>query len=143
MSMKTDIRTLAVGMSIFVIIYDFLADTFLGTIYTFGNLNVAHYLNFNAAVSQAFSILGGNWGFSFLGYTISLVWIEDMVAYPISVGLYIPQLVSYVIAIFTYVYNLGTFPFNYIYAPIGSVISIFVYTIIGISLALSVFIWRN
>ncbi len=128
--MKTDARTFILGISLFVLLTDFLMDFLEYNSFTLTQSfpNVANYLSVGAAWTTASNDLGGNW--AFLGF--SLAFIKNFFIGILFIPAFLYNLVSYIFNVISFVISFITYPFAQLPSPFNTLFDL----AFGLSLAI-------
>ena len=150
--MKTDAKSLAMFFGIFAAGYVFFTDIFLyngygspskgnSTTLVGGFPNLNYYINWNYWYNLVLQkYLGGTWRLqTYLGGPIiSFVWLENAIAFFITLNLEIGNALIYFFSAVTYVLNSIFIPFQYIPQPLNYLFETFAFIAIGIAFVFAI-----
>ena len=114
-------KNLAVLVFTFSVLFDFLIGITTGKVNLITISSNFAFLNPSYEISQAFTLLGGNWYFNLLGYIISFIYLESFIAYILWIPLFIIDFfsgiiltIAQIILMWNYSIGLLPYPINYL-----------------------------
>ena len=136
--MKTDIKSIAIAMDIYVILYATIATT-LGinsNIPTAPNWN--SIVNWPSSLNTAGHVIPVGWSFSILSATIHLGYILIPFQYIVGAILFSISILNYFVSGMYFLILLFTFPTNNLPFPINNMLNLLFGTIAILSILLSI-----
>lgn len=136
--MKTDLKSIAIAMDLFVVIYftamgAFLANSSLPLVPYFAN-----YVNYNNNVINITNSIGGIFSFSYFGTTYSFAFIELPLIDIVAVLELIPEFIQWIMASIYFLYQLFQIPLNTLPNTLATFINLLMSSVIAISIILSI-----
>lgn len=146
--MRLDFKSMIISYFMFLVMFSFFASFFAqtGILPTPPNLNSMFY-SINNAYVIAIGYLGGEWVITIFGYVVSLVFLENMLAYSLFlIILEIYSFLTFIVNVIAYFglllkasFVLLPYPLNYIFQTlaVGSLMIAFITSIRVLQTSLS------
>lgn len=121
---KLDFKSMIISYFMFITILEYFGSLFVppSLFPVLPNLN-SLFLSTSNAYALAIKDLGGYWSISFFGYTISLVFIENAIAYTVMLFLIeIYSVITFIINMIIYFAGILNVPFILIPYPLNDIL---------------------